>query len=465
MEACLIDFGSTFTKVIIVDLEKPRILARSRAVSTVDTNVMIGLKNALAQLGLSIESLRGPRFQHKYSCSSAAGGLKMIVIGLVPELTALAGKRAALGAGAKVQKTYSYELTPTEMEQIANHSPDVILLVGGTDGGDRKTITHNANILAKSLIDVPIVAAGNKEASETVKRILESGKKHAVITENVMPELGELNTEPAKEIIRNVFMERIIHAKGLSEAKDLVEILMPTPAATLIAAKLLADGTEGEKGLGEILVVEMGGATTNVYSIATGKPSGSRVIWKGLKEPYAKRTVEGDLGVRVSAVSLVEAAGRKLILDEFRQELGNDASVEVDKEAEFLSTHIGAIPSNPEEFAMDTSLARAGVRLAVERHVGSVKEVFSPAGHFYLQVGKDLTNVKYVIGTGGPIVYENARHILAETLFDETNPLLLKPKNPELLVDGHYVFWAMGLLSQVAPGEAIQIMKSSLKPA
>jgi uncharacterized protein (TIGR01319 family) len=458
----LIDFGSTFTKIMIADLESPTILARSRAVSTVDTNVMIGLEEALGQLNLSLESLKGKRFAHKYACSSAAGGLKMVVIGLVPELTALAGKRAALGAGAKVQETYSYKITPAEVDRIASHSPDIILLVGGTDGGDRKTIIHNATVLARSGITVPVVVAGNKEASDTAKKILDSGGKHAVVTDNVMPELGELHTEPAKEIIRGVFMERIIHAKGLSDARQILEILMPTPAATLRAARLLADGTADEKGLGEILVIEMGGATTNVYSIAAGNPTGSRVIWKGLKEPYSKRTVEGDLGVRVSAVSLVEAAGKKLIAEELKEELGGNVSVEIGKQVEFLSTHIGAIPSKPEEYAMDTSLARAGVEIAVERHVGSVKEVFSPMGHFYLQVGKDLTNIKYVIGTGGPIVYGNARHILEEALYDQENPFFLKPKNPQLLVDKDYVFWAMGLLSEASPSEALQIMKRSL---
>jgi len=118
LKACLIDFGSTFTKVMIVDLKGAKILARSKAVSTVDTNVMIGLKKALNQLNLSIDSLSEGKFKYKFACSSAAGGLRMIAIGLVPELTAEAAKRAALGAGAKVLKVYSYELTWRELEEI-----------------------------------------------------------------------------------------------------------------------------------------------------------------------------------------------------------------------------------------------------------------------------------------------------------------------------------------------------------
>ena len=451
---------------MIVDLKGAKILARSKAVSTVDTNVMIGLKKALNQLNLSIDSLSEGKFKYKFACSSAAGGLRMIAIGLVPELTAEAAKRAALGAGAKVLKVYSYELTWRELEEIEHYSPDIILLAGGTDGGDRKTILHNAKVLAKSKLNIPIVVAGNKEASDEVERILKTGGKDVRLTENVMPELGELNIEPAKEVIRKVFMERIVEAKGLGEARELVDILMPTPAATLRAAKLLAEGTEEEEGLGEILVVEIGGATTNVYSIAEGKPTQQRTIWKGLREPYAKRTVEGDLGVRVSAEALLSAAGKRKVLENLLSELDNPTiSIDLDKVVKNLSTNIGVIPSSPEEYAIDAALAKTAVEIAIERHVGSIREVFSPAGKFFIQVGKDLTEVGYVIGSGGPIVYSrNPRRILEKALFDESNPFLLKPKNAKLMVDKKYVLWAMGLLSTVAPDVALKVMKDSIQP-
>lgn len=463
MKALLIDFGSTFTKVIVVDLKEARILARSKAVSTVETNVMIGLRRALSQLKLSRESLSGRKFKYKFACSSAAGGLKMIAIGLVPELTAEAAKRAALGAGAKVLDVYSYELTWPEMTRIESQLPDIVLLAGGTDGGDRKTIVHNARVLAKSKLQIPIVVAGNKETSEEVKRILKTKGKDVRATENVMPELWELNIKPAKEVIRKVFMERIVEAKGLGEARELIDVLMPTPAATLRAAELLAGGTEEEEGLGEILVIEVGGATTNVYSIAEGKPTQLRTIWRGLKEPYVKRTVEGDLGVRVSAESLLAATGKKKIIEKLRTELNSDVYIDVDEVAERLSTNIGIIPHSREEYAIDAALARAAVEIAIERHVGSIQEIFVPSGTFFIQRGKDLTNLKYLIGSGGPIVYsKDPRRILEEALFNENKPFLLKPKNPKLLVDKEYVLWAMGLLADVAPKKALRIIKKSL---
>lgn len=461
LKALLIDFGSTFTKVMIVDLKKGEVLARSKAVSTVETNVMVGLEKALSKLKLSTKSLLGRKFRYKFACSSAAGGLKIVAIGLVPELTAEAAKRAALGAGAKVLDVYSYELTQLEMRRIESQSPDIILLTGGTDGGDRKTVVHNSRVLAKSKIQVPIVVACNKEVSGEVENILKTGGKDVRVTENVMPELWDLNIEPAKEVIRKVFIDRIVEAKGLSEARKLVDILMPTPAATLRAAKLLAEGCEEEEGLGEILIIEVGGATTNVYSVAEGKPTQSRTIWKGLKEPYIKRTVEGDLGVRVSAESLLLAAGRERIVEKLKM---NGVNINIDKVVKKLSTNIGIIPRTQQEYAIDAALAQSAVEIATERHVGSIEEFFTPSGVFYIQKGKDLTDIKYIIGSGGPIVYSrDPSRILKGALFDENKPFLLKPRNPKLLVDENYVLWAMGLLADVAPGIALKIIKESLR--
>ena len=77
----------------------------------------------------------------------------------------------------------------------------------------------------------------------------------------------------------------------------------------LAAMTLLADGLAGEPGIGELLAVDLGGATTDVYSIASGMPKQLDTVYKGLPEPYAKRTVEGDIGMRYSIHGILEAAG------------------------------------------------------------------------------------------------------------------------------------------------------------
>ncbi len=153
---------------------------------------------------------------------------------------------------------------------------------------------------------------------------------------NVLPSLGRLEVAPAQEAIRQVFLERIVHRKGLHGAlAHLDGIVLPTPAAVLHAAALLrespawpqaflgeawpqvlledgppADGAApaGLAGLaGDLVIVDVGGATTDVHSAGDGTPSRPEVYLQGLPEPRLKRTVEGDLGLRVSAPSTWEA--------------------------------------------------------------------------------------------------------------------------------------------------------------
>ncbi|RLC69476.1 MAG: hypothetical protein DRI26_09040, partial [Chloroflexi bacterium] len=252
--ALLIDFGSTYTKVVAVDVVREVILGWEHWPTTVETDITIGLEKAVAALHRRLGFT--PPYRHRLACSSAKGGLRMVAVGLVPELTSEAARRAALGAGARVLKVYSHHLSPSELVEIRKHAPDIILLAGGTDGGNSEVILHNARMLAQLPASIPVVVAGNKDVAEEVRSTLQLDGHQVVVTENVMPELGQLNVAPARESIRRLYMETIIEAKGFRKAESLVDsFLMPTPAAVLRAAQLLADGTESEEGWGELMVV------------------------------------------------------------------------------------------------------------------------------------------------------------------------------------------------------------------
>lgn len=452
MKTLLVDIGSTYTKVVLVDSEK--ILGQAQAPTTVTTDVTIGLRKAIKQLSyeLGVDELD---VNQRYACSSAGGGLRMIAIGLVPTFTAKAAQMAALGAGARVLKTYSYEISAPEIEQIEQATPDLVLLAGGTDGGDKETIIHNARMLANSRIDVPIIVAGNKSAADEVSECFASARKPFKIVENVMPELGKLNIEPTKIEIRELFLKRIILAKGIDRAKDLVEIKMPTPMAVSNAARLLSMGTQTEKGLGELMIVSVGGATTDVHSIASGSPSGKGVMQKGLQEPYVKRTVEGDLGVRYNATTILDVAGRKNLLANI-----GTSDLDIEGLTKKLAADTARIPETNVEFAVDTGLAATAVELAVKRHAGIIERRWSPQGEITIQLGKDLTQIKHVIGTGGPIVFSrDPRKILQKALFSKEEPLSLRPLSPRFYVDREYIVFAMGLLAEVEPDIALKIMK------
>ena len=462
-----IDFGSTYTKLTAIDLDNETILATAKDITTVEDDIMIGFNKAFENLKIEINKkidFNKVNFVNKTACSSAAGGLKMIAIGLVPELTAEAAKKAALGAGARVIKTYAYELNHRELEEIKNTPLDIILLAGGTDGGNKDCIIHNAEMLAEFKIDVPVVVAGNKAAIDDVENILKNASIDYYITDNVMPFINKLNVEPSREEIRKVFMNKIVEAKGMKKAEEFIQgILMPTPASVLKASEILAIGTDEEDGLGDLIVVDIGGATTDIHSIAKGEPTKPSVMIKGLEEPYAKRTVEGDLGMRYSALALLEAAGIKTIRNYLHDSL---KQIDIKSQCFYRHNNIKMVPQTEDEIKFDEAMAKAATELAMTRHCGVLECVYTPMGTMFNQNGKDLTETPYVIGTGGVIIHSlNPHEILKAGNFNQEDPIHLKPVNPKFLIDKTYILSAMGLLAQEYPNIAIRIMKKFLVKA
>lgn len=451
----LIDFGSTYTKVTAVDADHAQLLGSAAAYTTVQTDVNDGLANAVALLEKQTGKLD---FAERYACSSAAGGLRMIASGLVPELTAEAAKCASLGAGAKVIRTYSFELTEDDAAEIVAEKPDIFLLVGGTDGGNKACILNNAHMLAEAGGDFPIVIAGNRNAARECERILAG--REVYVCENVMPKFGMLNIEPTQQRIRDIFLSRIVRAKGLTKASELISgIMMPTPSAFLAAMQLLADGTKEQSGIGELIAVDVGGATTDVYSISAGMPDHPGTILKGLPEPYVKRTVEGDVGMRYSIHGIVDAAGLDAIAS-----ASSIAPARVQELVDYLGTHTDVLPTTPELEALDEALASYAIRTAVTRHAGRIEESYTMMGLAYAQTGKNLMNVERLVVTGGSLIHtKNTGKIASYALYDPKDPTSLKPRKAELLVDRKYILAAMGLLSKYYPEAALTIMKKELE--
>ena len=452
----LIDFGSTYTKVTAVDVEGERVLGTAQSFTTIGTDINDGLCNALAILEGKTGKLE---FSETYACSSAAGGLRMVTSGLVPELTGEAAKLASLGAGAKVVGVYAFQLTEDDLEEIRAAKPDIFLLVGGTDGGNTECILHNAKMLASMEPKFPIVVAGNRTAARECQRILADCEVY--VCPNVMPKFGVLKIEETQKQIREIFLNRIVQAKGLSAAAELLDdIMMPTPSAVLAAMELLAQGCEGESGIGELVAVDVGGATTDIYSIADGMPEHMNTVFKGLPEPYAKRTVEGDIGMRYSIQGILDAVGVSRVarlagLTEKRvQELVDDLKVNTDK-----------VPNGNDELEqLDFALASMAIEEAVRRHAGTIEETYTMMGQTFVQEGKNLTKVGQIVVTGGSLIHtRRTAEIASHALYSPQQPASLRPRKAGVWVDRSYIMAAMGLLSAHYPGTALRIMKKELE--
>ncbi|MGN6735452.1 MAG: methylaspartate mutase accessory protein GlmL, partial [Candidatus Binatia bacterium] len=446
--AILIDFGSTFTKLVAVDLERAELIGRAQAPSTVATDVREGLLQALALLHeqhrvferqpKELSALAGTIV---LASSSAAGGLRIAVVGNVPGLTVEAANQAALGAGAKIVGSTAFKLAAGQIVEIEQLRPDMILLTGGVDGGDTATILHNARVLADSALSVPIVIAGNQTIAGRVTEILHTGKKETLLVQNVMPMAGTLAVESAREAIRQLFMDRITHAKGLDEVKEFVSVVLPTPMAVLEAVRLGADGTRDEKGWGDMLLVDVGGATTDVHSIGFGHPAGENVISRGLAESYAKRTVEGDLGIRFNAATILHRVGLEKLASDLQRGFP-ELTVSRESVREYIvriSQQTESVPTEKWHLAADAVLARAAVDLAIARHVGRRERIVACEGEAWVHSGKDLRDTRVLIGTGGVFMHNHfAAYILTPGHQTDEQVQALRPRNPKLFLDASY---------------------------
>ena len=459
MSYCLtVDIGSTYTKMCAVDINEKKVIGTSKAFTTIQTDVREGFNAALKELEAATGRLE---YSEKLACSSAGGGLRMIACGLVPELTAKAARMAASSAGAKVTNTYSYELSSREQEEIRDSNPDILLLCGGTDGGNREVIIHNAKKIAEIDKNFSVLYAGNKTAADEAEGILKKAGKNVIICKNVMPVFNVLDIAPAKNAIRAIFIERIVEAKGLSKLQaDMTAEIIPTPLAVFEGAELLSKGCHGEPGAGELLAVDVGGATTDVYTMCDGKPSLLNVVIKGLPEPFAKRSVEGDLGLRYNIDSLVDSASMEKITCDLQtdEDTVREWVLSCKKDPAKISE------KNSTGGKIDMYLTCHAVNVAVERHCGTIETVYTPVGETILMSGKDLSAVPAIIGIGGPVINsEDPVKILREAVFAPSRPSFLKPKKPKFLLDRKYIFSSMGLIGKTQPQLALKIMKDEIR--
>lgn len=453
----LIDFGSTFTKAAVVSLERQEVVYTFRTPSTVQVNANIGLQICFDAIGRAIGKKELAQAQVVAS-SSAAGGLRMVVVGLTESLSVTAGKNAAYGAGAKVIKIFSRRLADEDIKEICRLKPEIILLCGGYEGGNSSWVLENAEKLAKGArLDVPVVYAGNSEIQNDIRLLFNRHQKTCIIARNIIPAIRKLDIDSSVASVRDIFMKRITHMKGFDTVKQYVgNIVMPTPAAVLEGLKLLSRGTARQAGWGQVMLVDMGGATTDVHSVApVGAADGVHVV--GAAEPVAKRTVEGDIGMRESAASLVEAGDLN--------RLCRRTGLTLEEVYGFVHKRIidhSVLASTAAERNFEQAAAMEGVYVSTRRHAGRTYEGYAK-GAQKVQKGKDLRSVKAIIGTGGPIIDSmDPAAILQEGLRKKAESDVLLPEEADLYLDASYVFYAAGLLAQVDEEAAFAVLQHSL---
>lgn len=439
LRAC-VDVGSTWTKALLVDTDScglqvapwgdgvgrltlAGVLATAQHPTTLGTDVMDGVDAVLAQLAVAGGLSRPPA--DPLVCSSAGGGLRLAVVGFERAVTAEAGRRAALSAGGLVVHVGAGLLDRCGVAALLTARPDVVVLTGGTDGGDTEVLLHNADVLARELATgFPVVVAGNADVAPAAAERLRTSGVLATLTANVLPVIGELQPGPAREAVRAAFLRHVIGGDRFSTGRGFAELVVAATPDVVLAGveRLAATG-------GAVLVVDVGGATTDVYSVVDDAAVAS-VDADVAGRPRAARSVEGDLGMRWSAPGVLAAAATERLV------VGVGAEV-----ATSLTAAPDGLPTDdPAAVRVDADLARLAATVAVRRHSRP-----AVAGG----VLRPLRDVGLVVGSGGVLRHggpARARAVLGAVTTDHGG-LWHVPDSAALAVDVDYALCALGLLS------------------
>lgn len=449
IDVLVAEIGSTTTVVsafngINDESSDPTFLGQGQAATSVEAgDVRVGIEASIEDLKkkLDIDKLE---YNELFASSSAAGGLKMTVHGLVYDMTARAAKEAALGAGAVIRMVTAGKLRRTELRKIQEENPNIILVAGGVDYGERDTAIENSEKIVDLGLDIPVIYAGNVENQEEIKLIFEDSNQELFIVENVYPKIDDLNIEPTRSVIQDAFEKHIIHAPGMEHIYDVVNgNITPTPGSVMNIAKLFY------KYVGDVVVIDVGGATTDIHSVAKGSPLNDKI--SVAPEPKAKRTVEGDIGLYVNLENVIGLYDEERLIEE-----GYDL--------EKIRKEYTGIPKNEKEREFLMKMAEVATATAIDRHVGSIRYVYGPTGRSTLAQGKDLSKVKFIIGTGGALTkLDNGSEILKKIRKKKDSLQMLPRREPTVLIDHDYIMSSLGVLSMKHETSAMELLAKSLR--
>ncbi|QNO14741.1 glutamate mutase L [Alkalicella caledoniensis] len=447
IDVIVTEIGSTTTVVNAfsnINSPNPIFIGQGQGPTTVlEGDVTKGLEIALKNLAKNLGEERID-YNQMYATSSAAGGLKMTVHGLVYDMTVRAAKEAALGAGAVIKGITAGLLKDEDLDDIIKINPNIVMLAGGVDYGEENIIYENAKKLASVPLEVPLIYGGNVKIAKRVEELFKSHGKDIVLIENVYPKIDELNVGPARDVIQRVFEEHITKGPGMEKIRQLVTgTIIPTPGAVMKAAMVL------QREIGDLMVIDVGGATTDVHSVTDGSEEMNKYLIS--PEPREKRTVEGDLGVFINSENIINLVGQ----EKFAQRLGI-----FEQE---INNFIKPIPQTQKERDVSKAMTQMAVETAVNRHVGKIKLLYGPTGRYKIVEGKDLTQVRWIIGTGGALTrLDGGLEMLENVKRNLKGDLLLPKDNAKPLLDHDYNMGVLGAMAVNFPRESVSLMRKSL---
>lgn len=455
--ALLADFGSTFTKVVAVDLVSGSLVGLGQSMTTADTDVLDGYEAAVRGALSEVAGVKSVAVE--FAASSAGGGLRMAAVGLMADFTGKAAEMAALNAGARVEAVLVGSVDERGVAVLERVRPEIVLFAGGTDGGERRRVLENAALISKINFQSIFVVACNAQIANEVRSLFDNAGHHAVVVANVMPELGVTNIDPARAAINRYFLSHVIHGKHLSTSPRFEElVVMATPEAVLNATALLAEINDSKRVGDGVIVSDVGGATTDFYSALVRRPVNRADTGnKGLIAPLIARTVQGDLGIRFNARSILDA-DREWLEKQF-----GDAP-RLQQACDERSRVPSVVFEDGWERLLDEGLAVACMTNGLRRHCGRRHIRTGVKGKLRsVQSSPDLRSVGTFVAGGGILRESTAAEELATQALRRQGDDVLAPRRCRIVVDRHYILAAAGLLAQKNRAVAAHLLNSELR--
>ncbi|MCK5198163.1 MAG: glutamate mutase L [Spirochaetales bacterium] len=458
LDVLIAEIGSTTTLVNAfndIDSLNPVFIGQGSSPTSIEQgDVRIGLEGAIenlkGKLSVQSEELIWDSF---LATSSAAGGLRMTVHGLVYDMTVKAAREAALGAGANIHQITAGKMRQSDINRMISIKPNIIMIAGGVDYGERDTALINAeaicNALESAALNIPVIYAGNIENQDEIKNTFSDYRGRLVIVDNVYPRIDDLQIASARKIIQAVFEDNIIHAPGMEHIRDMVDgSIVPTPGSVMLAAEIL------EENIGDLVVIDVGGATTDIHSVTSGSEEISRILIS--PEPHAKRTVEGDLGIYLNRKNVLQ------LLLQHKKDISPDRE-KLQSELIKSVENLGPVPKTDREKKLARDLTQIAAVTALQRHAGTYRDLYGPQGKTKIAEGRDLTAVRYCIGTGGALTrLKGGLGALQKMIGSSRINNLYPGKGTKFLIDKDYTMASLGVLSKQFPEAAVRLLKQSL---
>ena len=388
------------------------------------------------------------------ACSSAAGGLRIAVVGNEALVTAEAGRRVALSSGGRVVHVASGGLTRAGVDG----APGREARRAAARRRHRRRERRGAAGLRDDAGPGPLAGSGRgrrqrRRPRQVAALLGDAGTPH-VLADNVVPQIGVLAPGSARAAIREMFLRHVIGGKHLSKRADFTAMVRgATPDVVLTAVELLARGLDEERpGAGDVVVVDVGGATTDVHSVVEIDPEDAGLAREVVATVPVSRTVEGDLGMRWSAVPTVaEGVAAGLLEDDER----------LRRAAETRHADPAFLPRDEADRHDDEAIARAAVGVALRRHAGRRQVAFDAGDRVVERSGKDLREVDLLVGSGG-VLRNNGEAFCARVLGSVTGDDVpggwQLPRAPRVVVDRDYVLAPAGLLAERHPAAAYALL-------